>query len=178
MPIELANTRFFREGELQEGLSTVADGRTFVRIHSAAFGVPASSVDTAARLALVEMRELVRKVLTALAEDRAPRPDVVRALNAAAGRRPSRLELRCPADAPPRARRVAARRLGPADELRADIAEATMLFAASDEAVQLRACPAPGCIGFFLPRHGRQEWCSVACGNRARNARFHERHRR
>jgi predicted RNA-binding Zn ribbon-like protein len=37
----------------------------------------------------------------------------------------------------------------------------------------LRACPAPGCVLYFVRTHHRREWCSVACGNRARAARHY-----
>jgi predicted RNA-binding Zn ribbon-like protein len=42
----------------------------------------------------------------------------------------------------------------------------------------LRACGAPGCVLMFLKDHPRREWCSNACGNRARQARHYERTRR
>ncbi len=35
----------------------------------------------------------------------------------------------------------------------------------------LRICDAPGCGMFYVRSHRRQEWCSPACGNRARVAR-------
>lgn len=38
----------------------------------------------------------------------------------------------------------------------------------------LRACHAPGCVLYFVKTHPRREWCSVACGNRARAARHYE----
>jgi predicted RNA-binding Zn ribbon-like protein len=38
----------------------------------------------------------------------------------------------------------------------------------------LRACYAPGCVLYFLKTHPRREWCSVACGNRARAARHYQ----
>ncbi len=41
----------------------------------------------------------------------------------------------------------------------------------------LRACQAPGCVLMFLKRHPRREWCSNACGNRARQARHYRRSR-
>lgn len=41
----------------------------------------------------------------------------------------------------------------------------------------LRACRAPGCVLLFLKDHPRREWCSVACGNRARQARLIARRR-
>jgi predicted RNA-binding Zn ribbon-like protein len=39
---------------------------------------------------------------------------------------------------------------------------------------QLRACFAPGCVLYFVKTHPRREWCSVACGNRARAARHYQ----
>jgi len=41
----------------------------------------------------------------------------------------------------------------------------------------LRACGAPGCVLFYARVHDRREWCSAACGNRARVARHSDRHR-
>lgn len=41
----------------------------------------------------------------------------------------------------------------------------------------LRACGAPGCVLMFLKDHPRREWCSNACGNRARQARHYRRAR-
>ena len=43
---------------------------------------------------------------------------------------------------------------------------------------ELRTCGAPGCVLMFLRDHPRREWCSNACGNRARQARHYERKRR
>ena len=42
-------------------------------------------------------------------------------------------------------------------------------------AMELRACQAPGCVLYFLKTHPRREWCSEACGNRARAARHYQR---
>jgi predicted RNA-binding Zn ribbon-like protein len=40
----------------------------------------------------------------------------------------------------------------------------------------LRACNAPSCVLYFVQDHPRREWCSPACGNRARAARHYRRH--
>nr|WP_083986585.1 CGNR zinc finger domain-containing protein [Frankia sp. EI5c] len=40
-----------------------------------------------------------------------------------------------------------------------------------------RSCAAPGCPLFFVKHHPRREWCSAACGNRARVARHYARQR-
>ena len=37
---------------------------------------------------------------------------------------------------------------------------------------------APGCVLYFIKDHPRREWCSTACGNRARAARHYARHTR
>ncbi|MFJ9371030.1 CGNR zinc finger domain-containing protein [Nocardia sp. NPDC101769] len=42
--------------------------------------------------------------------------------------------------------------------------------------IDLRACHAPGCLNYFVKDHPRREWCSPACGNRARSARHYHRH--
>lgn len=42
-------------------------------------------------------------------------------------------------------------------------------------AVNLRACNAPHCVLYFVKSHPRREWCSDACGNRARAARHYQR---
>src|SRR2546429_545268 len=40
-----------------------------------------------------------------------------------------------------------------------------------------RATLALGCVLYFVKDHPRREWCSAACGNRARAARHYSRHR-
>lgn len=55
-------------------------------------------------------------------------------------------------------------------------AAAVELFA-GDGAERLRACPAPGCILYFIRTHARREWCTVGCGNRVRVARHSRRAR-
>jgi predicted RNA-binding Zn ribbon-like protein len=53
--------------------------------------------------------------------------------------------------------------------------QATRLFT-GDTRTELRACHAPGCVLYFVRSHPRREWCSAACGNRARVARHYHRH--
>jgi predicted RNA-binding Zn ribbon-like protein len=57
------------------------------------------------------------------------------------------------------------------------IAAETIALLSGAQAHQLRACEAPGCVLMFLKDHPRREWCSTACGNRARQARHYRRHR-
>jgi predicted RNA-binding Zn ribbon-like protein len=61
-----------------------------------------------------------------------------------------------------------------ASVLAAVSAEAVDLFTGPDRS-PLRACDAPGCVLYFVRSHPRREWCSIACGNRARAARHYQR---
>ena len=53
--------------------------------------------------------------------------------------------------------------------------EAIALFGSARRS-SLRTCQAPGCVLYFVKQHPRREWCSDACGNRARVARHYRRH--
>lgn len=57
------------------------------------------------------------------------------------------------------------------------IAQDAIKLLTGDVRVRLRACYAPGCVLYFVKSHPRREWCSTACGNRARAARHYQRHR-
>jgi predicted RNA-binding Zn ribbon-like protein len=74
---------------------------------------------------------------------------------------------------------VATRRPGNATAvLLAQLAEAAATLLASPAISLVRRCEGPGCRMLFLPAHPRRRWCSPAtCGNRARVARYYQRHR-
>jgi predicted RNA-binding Zn ribbon-like protein len=55
------------------------------------------------------------------------------------------------------------------------LALAVLELLASPAADELRACQAPRCVRYFR-KHRRQEWCKPSCANRARVARYAERH--
>jgi predicted RNA-binding Zn ribbon-like protein len=55
------------------------------------------------------------------------------------------------------------------------LAFAVLELLASPVADELRACQAPRCVRYFR-KHRRQEWCKPSCANRARVARYAERH--
>jgi len=64
----------------------------------------------------------------------------------------------------------------PGFALPAGLARAVIEFLAGATREQLRACPAPRCVRYFVKDHPRQEWCKPSCGNRARVARHYQRH--
>ncbi|MFF5372187.1 CGNR zinc finger domain-containing protein [Streptomyces sp. NPDC013187] len=103
-----------------------------------------------------------------------PLPEAVRHLNEAAARIPTVPALDWPEGAVPVVHR---RPLGAGDDLTASLAHAVIAFLASPDRDRLRACHAPRCVRYFLKEHPRQEWCKPSCGNRARVARHHQRHR-
>ncbi|GAA3242538.1 CGNR zinc finger domain-containing protein [Actinocorallia longicatena] len=57
------------------------------------------------------------------------------------------------------------------------LADAAVDFFAGPLFPQVRVCPAPRCVLYFLKRHSKQEWCSTTCGNRARAARYYAQHK-
>ena len=65
--------------------------------------------------------------------------------------------------------------LDPGDATLGILAFAVLELLASPAADELRACQAPRCVRYFR-KHRRQEWCKPSCANRARVARYAERH--
>lgn len=70
-------------------------------------------------------------------------------------------------------------RSGPfAVRLAAQLAEAAADLLSDPAASTIRECAAEDCVMLFLPTHPRRRWCaSSRCGNRARVARYYERHK-
>jgi predicted RNA-binding Zn ribbon-like protein len=92
-------------------------------------------------------------------------------VNAAVLERPApRLELR-----DGRLQSTARARVSPVRAGIAQVAEGTVQLLCGSTGDGLRACHAPGCVLYFVKTHPRREWCSVACGNRARAARHYDR---
>ncbi|GAA2276619.1 CGNR zinc finger domain-containing protein [Nonomuraea roseoviolacea subsp. roseoviolacea] len=74
---------------------------------------------------------------------------------------------------------VTPRRSGPPGvRLAAWLAEAAGDLLADPGVGRVRECEADDCVMLFLPAHPRRRWCSAArCGNRARVARYYQRHK-
>ncbi len=100
----------------------------------------------------------------------------VKVLNASASAAPSWSIMEARDGAVPTRRVVASAPL--AQALVSEIAEAAITLFTGPDRTALRACHAPGCVLYFLKQHSRREWCSAACGNRARVARHYNRHPR
>lgn len=137
--------------------------------------------DESLRLRAVELRWAVRSLFAraARATERLDTPhlmDFQRALelvNETAARVPRAARLEWGEQ--PRLRYVDSADEG--DRLLATLATAAIEFLAGAERADLRACPAPRCVRYFVKAHPRQEWCKPSCGNRARVSRHYHRGR-
>jgi predicted RNA-binding Zn ribbon-like protein len=71
------------------------------------------------------------------------------------------------------------RRSGPLGvRLAARLAEAAADLLTDPAISRLKRCEADDCVMLFLPAHPRRRWCSAGrCGNRARVARYYQRHK-
>lgn len=98
-------------------------------------------------------------------------------LNAAAAAVPTVPRLDWAQDRDPVAHDHSADGTAEGNALPAALARAAIGFLAGPDRTALRACHAPRCVRYFIKEHPRQEWCKPSCGNRARVARHHERHR-
>lgn len=137
--------------------------------------------DTGTRLR--ELRDSVRRLAAAQTDDprehaASPSADVVHAVgivNHAAAQAPhwSRLDWRDGVEPTHDVQTGAT--TGTA--ITAGIAEQAIRLFSGEQRHELRACMAPGCVLYFIKQHPRREWCSAACGNRARAARHYQRHK-
>jgi predicted RNA-binding Zn ribbon-like protein len=174
-----------RDG-MYDALATNTDVTAWLRAVanrvSAEAGTPVDALDDdvvrpfAARVR--ELRDALRRLAAETTDDPRPpataakltRQDALTTVNALAQVRP---ELVWPTDGQP-SRRF--RTPGTVVELAVGLiaSQGIELFAA-DRRKRLRACLAPNCLLFFVREHSRREWCSAACGNRARVTRHYQR---
>ena len=188
VPVLLMNTIWADRTSVHDGLGTTDDlaawlaavgGRLFAGGERAASAVRRADLDDFRHL-----RDALRRLAAEVSRDTRPRavnaaPDLglveaVTVLNTASATAPAAPTLLVPGwqvqSSPVAGARV------PTAALSAVAALAVDTFAeAGGKAV--RACQAPGCVLYFVKDHPRREWCSAACGNRARAARHYQRHR-
>ncbi|MCX4825431.1 CGNR zinc finger domain-containing protein [Streptomyces sp. NBC_01142] len=145
------------------------------------------TADGDALAAVLELRAAVRSLFaravrpglpsSADAQRLLPADRALGRLNSAAADVPVVPRLDWPETGEPTAVSRPAGAAGECAALTAALARAAIAFLAGPGRARLRACHAPRCVRYFLKEHPRQEWCKPVCGNRARVARHHERHR-
>lgn len=187
LALDLALTiRHDGHGGVADDLTDPAGLTAWVHAHPGILPDTAGHLAADADLAAVrELRAAVRALLAhavrpsepspADAARLMPVPEAVERLNKAAARTPTVPVLRWTDGAEPVVEHETAD--GEAD-LTAALAQAAITFLAGPDRQRLRACHAPRCVRYFIKEHPRQEWCKPSCGNRARVARHHERHRK
>ena len=185
LALDLALTiRHDGHGGVADDLATAEGLTAWVRERpeTGAHGFEADDADVAA---VRDVRAAVRALFARAVLPGEPSPadaarlmpvrDAVERLNTRAALTPTVPVLSWTEDADPVVRQEPAH--GDA-ELTAALARAAIAFLASSDRQRLRACHAPRCVRYFLKDHPRQEWCKPSCGNRARVARHHERHKK
>jgi predicted RNA-binding Zn ribbon-like protein len=187
LPVELMNTVWADRDGVHDALETAELAAGWFAAVAARFDValagPADDLDRAWTSSRA-LRDALRALAADATEDRrraaVPGPvdlrAVVTVLNAAAALAPrwSVLDVPAPGAAPSRSSRTGSSTV---DAAISQIAEEGVELFGSQARVQLRACLAPGCVLYFIKSHPRREWCTPACGNRARVARHYQRHR-
>ncbi|MGV9308955.1 CGNR zinc finger domain-containing protein [Nonomuraea sp. NPDC003727] len=131
---------------------------------------------SAADLAAVHaVRDHAGTAVHTLMRGERPAPAALRGLNTAQRAAPAVRELRWDGEA---LTAVPVRTGSPGVRLAAILAEAAADLLSDPAAGRIRQCAADDCVMLFLPAHPRRRWCSAAlCGNRARVARYYQRHK-
>ncbi|WP_067174985.1 CGNR zinc finger domain-containing protein [Microtetraspora niveoalba] len=189
LALDLVSTiRASRTG-LTDTLADVAGMTAWGRAHADVFGLDATSfvADETLRAEVVELRQAVRALFARAVSPEPPSsadahllPPFAEALhlvNATAAAVPLVPRLDWPADGAPNLAIVPADPASESARVRAALAGSAIELLAGPSRERLRTCPAPRCVLYFVKDHARQEWCSVACGNRARAARHYRQHK-
>jgi predicted RNA-binding Zn ribbon-like protein len=193
LPIELMNTIWADRHGIHDALASDSEALSWLRAVadrlpvsagalSAWLGADAPTGLAPTAAALRRLRDASRRLAAEQTHD--PRPaaaapvehdGAVAALNESAAAAALSPALTWSEGAEPTSGVTFAGPVGPA--LLALFGEAAIRTFGSDQRLTLRVCLAPGCVLYFAKEHGRREWCSDACGNRARAARHYQRTR-
>ncbi|GAB4588571.1 CGNR zinc finger domain-containing protein [Nocardia sp. IFM 10818] len=132
-------------------------------------------LDEADLQAVRAVREYTAAVLDALLHDRRPPSAALAGLTAAQSAAPAIRVMDWDGTGlvaiPTRAGTAGAR-------LAAALADAAVDLLTDPALAKVKRCAAEDCVMLFLPAHPRRQWCSPErCGNRARVARYYQRHK-
>jgi predicted RNA-binding Zn ribbon-like protein len=172
LPVDLVNTHT-RNGDL---LDTPDRLKTWLELETSRYPeLTATGITTAELAAARAIREHIAAILFARLQGAAPPVSALRGINEA--------QLAAPAT----------RHLSYTDEtitaspqrhgtraavLAAVLAEAAVDLLTDPNLARLKQCEADDCVMLFIPAHPRRRWCSSkTCGNRARVARYYQRHK-
>jgi predicted RNA-binding Zn ribbon-like protein len=178
-PIRLMNTVWADRHGVHEALGTPAELARWLT--ATGLTDPGPAVTAAGLHTAIALRDALRRLAALKTDDTRPAAQsairdieaAVHVVNQTAAAGPRRDSLDVLGDQ--LRLRPTAPTTDPAIALATVAAEAVALLTAPD--LVLNACQAPGCVLYFIKDHPRREWCSTACGNRARAARHYRRHR-
>jgi predicted RNA-binding Zn ribbon-like protein len=180
LPVELMNTVSADRHGIHDALADDGGPAAWLRAVADRIGAETGTGTGPGQLdgdALRELRDALRRLAMEKTGDPRPPatapdltvPEAIATLNALATTWP---ELAWPAGGQPARAYRAHGAAGLAVQL---IAHQGVELFTGPEAERLRPCLAPNCLLFFVREHARREWCSPACGNRARVARHYQR---
>jgi predicted RNA-binding Zn ribbon-like protein len=190
LPVELMNTIWADSDGVHDALATADEAAVWLAAFAARAGIASADLFSGMDAADIEqlarrlrrLRDALRRLAAEVTAD--PRPAAsspvadleaaVAEVNRAAAATPRWWTLNWTAGAQP-SRTAHAAKPG-SHALVSQIAEGAVTLFATPQQPRLRACLAPGCVLYFTKTHPRREWCSPACGNRARVARHYRRH--
>jgi predicted RNA-binding Zn ribbon-like protein len=175
LPLELLNTRFAAAGRPVDGLATLEDLDFWLQANAAQFDAQPPSASPTLLRKFRRLRTALQQLVGPLVDgDPLPEPSsaAVRRLNALSAhtRVVPQLEVR---DGAYRQRLSDASN----NPCLTAVARASIELLGGPDGARVGRCQAPNCVLFFLKDGRRREWCSDACGNRARVARHYLRHR-
>src|SRR5262245_9606655 len=177
LPVELVNTRFAQRRVVVDGLTTPEDLAIWLAAHREQFQAAVDLDAAGQRLEEIRaLRDLLRELFAAVVAGEPPADAAIATLNRLSSQAPTALQLDWPPAGPPSIT-VRPASADPGVGALAELARAGIRLLGGPDRERLRACHAPGCVLFFVKHHPRREWCSEACGNRARAARHYYRHR-
>ena len=170
--ILLANTVFAVRGRVGDSIQSGAGLEDWLAAHADELPAAPRAIDGDA---LRRLRDAIRELLAALAEERAPAGDALAVVNRASRSGPTSPVIEWDAGSPT-LRLVP----GPADgseQFLASLARSAIELATGSRARDVCACGGPRCVQFVLRDHPRRAFCSEGCSARARSARYYRRNR-
>lgn len=172
LALDLVNTVAGPPDDEVDLLATPGALRAWLAAEQDRLGSAGGEIDLGAVQAL---RAHIDAAIHAARAGRPPPPDALRAITAALWNAPACQELGWDG----KAVTITSRRRGnPTAILLAQLADAAAELLASPAIRQVRRCEGRDCRMLFLPASPRRRWCSpTVCGNRARVARYYQRHK-
>ena len=172
LALDLVNTVASPPGGQADLLESADDLRAWLAAERGRLDITGGQIDLSAVRAL---RAHITHAVEAARAGAPPPLKAVRAITDAQRNAPAYQELGWNGQAVT----VTTRRIGNATAvLLAQLAEDAATLLASPAIGLVRRCEGPDCRMLFLPAHPRRRWCSPAtCGNRARVARYYQRHK-